>query len=176
MPVSRKRKLDSMAAMAIYIGARPFRLWEDQYMKDFIIAATDNLYRPPSRVLLSGDLLDQQYAEVKSKVDALLYSQDSLNFVLDESTNIGSQRIVNLSIVIPQYGSIFLANENVGRQDLTAGFFTEWFMKRASQYNFTRISSLTTDTYTTMRNTWTGLEKQDLLSHILFIPCDSHGL
>jgi hypothetical protein len=74
MPVSRKRKLDSMAAMAIYMGARPFRLWEDRYMKDFIIAATDNLYRPPSRVLLGGDLLDQQYVEVKSKVDALLYS------------------------------------------------------------------------------------------------------
>jgi hypothetical protein len=79
-----------MAAMAIYIGARPFRLWEDQYMKDFIIVATDNLYRPPSQVLLSGDLLDQQYIEVKSKVDALLCSQDSLNFVLDESTNVGS--------------------------------------------------------------------------------------
>ena len=27
-----------------------------------------------------------------------------------------------------------------------------------------------------MRNTWTGLEKLDLLSHTLFIPCDSHGL
>jgi hypothetical protein len=49
-------------------------------------------------------------------------------------------------------------------------------MKRASQYNFSCISSLTTDTCTTMRNTWTGLEKQDLLSHVLFIPCDSHGL
>ena len=69
-------------------------------MKDFIIAATDNLYYPPSQVLLGGDLLDQQYTEVKSKVDALLYSQDSLNFVLDKSTNISSQRIVNLLVVI----------------------------------------------------------------------------
>ena len=96
--------------------------------------------------------------------------------MLNESTNISSQRIVNLSIVIPQYSSIFLANENVGRQDLTAGFFTEWFIKRVSQYNFTHISSLTTDTCTTMRNTWTRLEKQDLLSHVLFIPCNSHRL
>ena len=29
MPVSWKRKLDSIAIIAIYIGARPFRLWED---------------------------------------------------------------------------------------------------------------------------------------------------
>jgi flavoprotein len=26
MPISRKRKLDSMAAMAVFMGARPFRL------------------------------------------------------------------------------------------------------------------------------------------------------
>jgi hypothetical protein len=31
-PILRKRKLDSMAAMAVYMGARPFRLWEDSYM------------------------------------------------------------------------------------------------------------------------------------------------
>lgn len=72
MPITRKRKLDSMAAMAIYMGARPFRLWEDIYMRDFIISATDNLYRPPNRVLVGGDLLNQQYIEVKSKVDAFL--------------------------------------------------------------------------------------------------------
>ena len=64
MPVMQKRKLDSMATMAVYMGARPFQLWEDPYMRDFIIAATDNLYRPPNRILIGGDLLDQQYAEV----------------------------------------------------------------------------------------------------------------
>jgi hypothetical protein len=90
MPIIRKRKLDSMAAMAVYMGARPFCLWEDIYMRDFIIFATDNLYQPPNRILISGDLLDQQYIEVKDKVDALLCGQDSLSFVLDESTNISS--------------------------------------------------------------------------------------
>jgi hypothetical protein len=176
MPITRKRKLDSMAAMAVYIGARPFCLWEDIYMRDFIIFATDNLYRPPNRILIGGDLLDQQYIEVKGKVDALLHRQDSLSFVLDESTNISSYRIINLSVVIPRYGLIFLANESVGRQDLTASFFANWFLQRASEYNLTRISSLTTDTCAIMRNTWTGLEKLDSLSHVLFIPCDSHGL
>ena len=27
-----------------------------------------------------------------------------------------------------------------------------------------------------MRSTWTGLESVDQLSHVLFVPCDSHGL
>jgi hypothetical protein len=145
-------------------------------MRDFIISATDNLYRPPNRLHIGGDLLDQQYTEVKGKVDALLCGQEYLNFVLDESTNISSQRIINLSVVIPRYGSIFIANESVGRQDLTASFFANWFIQRVSEYNLARISSLTTDTCATMRNTWTGLEKLDILSHTIFIPCDSHGL
>ena len=145
-------------------------------MRDFIIFATDNLYRPPNQFLISGDLLDQQYTEVKGKVDTLLRGQDSLNFVLDESTNISSHRIINLSVVIPRYRSIFLANESVGKEDLTASFFTNWFIQRASEYNLSRISSLTTDTCAIMRNTWTGLEKLDSLLHTLFIPCDSHGL
>lgn len=64
MPITRKRKLDSMAIMAVYMGARPFRMWEDPYIRDFIITATDNLYRPPNRILIGGDLLDQQYSKV----------------------------------------------------------------------------------------------------------------
>jgi hypothetical protein len=31
-------------------------------------------------------------------------------------------------------------------------------------------------TCATMRSTWTGLESSEGLSHVLLIPCDSHGL
>ena len=49
-------------------------------------------------------------------------------------------------------------------------------MKRASVYDLTRVSSLTTDTCSTMRSTWLSLETLDKLSHILFIPCNSYRL
>jgi hypothetical protein len=110
-----------MAAMAIFIGARPFRLWEDLYMRDFIAAATDGLYIPPTRTRIGGELLDQQYTAVHTQVEALLQSQDKLNFVLDESPNISSRRIVNISVVIPGYGSIYLANKDTGHQILNTG-------------------------------------------------------
>ena len=145
-------------------------------MRDFIAAATDGLYIPPTRTLIAGELLDQQYTAVQTQVEALLQSQDKLNFVLDESPNISSRRIVNFSAVIPGYGSIYLSNEDVGREDLDTGYFTDWFIKQASKYDLSRVSSLTTDTCATMRSTWLGLEAVDELSHVLFIPCDSHGL
>jgi hypothetical protein len=176
LPVAQKRRLDAMAAKAVYMGARPFQLYEESYMKEFIQAVSDGVYNPPNARSISGDLLDQEYTKLKGKVELLLQSQEKLNFVLDESPNISSRRIVNISVVIPQYGSIFLSNEDVGDKSLDTVFFTNWFMRMTIPYDLSRVSSLTTDTCATMRSTWTGLEHIPQLAHALFIPCDSHGL
>ena len=93
-------------------------------MKDFILAVSDGVYFPPSPRLISGDLLDQEYTALKNKIKVLLRGQERLNFVLDKSPNISSCCIVNILVVIPQYGSIFLGNEDIGSKTLDAGFFT----------------------------------------------------
>ena len=165
-----------MAAMAVYMGARPFQLFDEAYMKDFILAVSDGVYLPPSRRSIGGELLEEEYTKLKNKIEVLLRAQDKLNFVLDESPNISSHRIVNISVVIPQYGSIFLGNEDVGDKSLDTNFFTNWFMRMVAPYDLSRVSSLTTDTCATMRSTWSGLESTEQLSHAIFIPCDSHGL
>ena len=172
----RKRKLDSMAAMAVYMGARPFQLFDEAYMKDFIFTVSDGVYLPPSTHLIGGNLLEEAYTTLRNKIEVLIRGQDKLNFVLDESLNISSHQIVNISIVIPQYSSIFLGNEDIGNKSLDTPFFTNWFLRKAASYDLSRVSSLTTDTCSTMRSIWTGLQQVDQLSHALFIPCDSHGL
>ncbi|KFZ17216.1 hypothetical protein V501_01850 [Pseudogymnoascus sp. VKM F-4519 (FW-2642)] len=151
-------------------------MWEDPYMRAFIGAATQELYFPPNRDQVGGELLEQQYNDTKDRIELLLQSQEKLNFVLDESPNISSRRIINFSVVIPGYGSIYLSNKDVGHDELNTSYFTNWFMKKASKYDLSRVSSLSTDTCATMRSTWTGLESLKELSHVLFIPCDSHGL
>ena len=77
-----------MAIMAIFIGARLFQLYKEPYMNHFIIEAFDGVYRPPGRRLIGGELLDQQYQELKQKIKALICSQDKLYFILDKSLNI----------------------------------------------------------------------------------------
>jgi hypothetical protein len=86
--------------------------------------------------------------------------------------------MVNISVVIPSYGSFFLENEHVGDAALTAAFFVDWFFKKTKIYvlDLKRISSLSTDTCATMRNTWTSIENHLLLSYTLVVPCNSHGL
>lgn len=81
-------------------------------------------------------------------------------------------------MVIPKFGSLYLENEYVYDNSLTALFCAEWFFKKTKEYcsDPKKIGSLSTDTCATMRNTWTRLEKHPLLQHAFFIPCDSHGL
>ena len=48
-----------MAVMAIFIGARPFQLYKEPYINQFIIEASDRVYHLPGRRLISGELLEQ---------------------------------------------------------------------------------------------------------------------
>jgi hypothetical protein len=40
---------DLEAAMAVYIGGRPFNTYENKYIKQFIINTSQNIYTPPSK-------------------------------------------------------------------------------------------------------------------------------
>jgi len=75
---AKKEKLDSAAAMAVYMGARPFALFEEFHMKRFINILSDELYTPPNRYAISGDLLSAAYKEVRGKVLYLLDQQETL--------------------------------------------------------------------------------------------------
>ena len=137
------------------MGARPLNLFDEPYMNQFIIEVSNQVYKPPHRYLIGGELLDQCYSEVVRKVESVLATQEQLNFVLDESPNLNSQQIVNLSVVIPNYGSFYLNNHHVGDKDLGAAFFVDWFIRCTMLYctDFKQISSLTTDTCSTIRKT-----------------------
>ena len=137
-----------------------------------------NLYIAPNRNRISTDLLNEIYLEVRAKVLSLLEEQEYIQFVLDESPDQNHRRIVNLSVVIPTFGSFYLENDHVGDKALTAGFFVNWFFQRTEAYcsDPKRIGSLATDTCATMRKTWTSIEEDPRLDHCFIVPCDSHGL
>lgn len=86
--------------------------------------------------------------------------------------------MINLSVVIPGFGSFYLENENIGDKTLDAQFFVNWFFRKSKKYcsDLSRMNSLSTDTCSTMRSTWTGLAKNPSLSHSFFVLCDSYGL
>jgi len=56
-------------------------------------------YTPPSTKVLSNSLLDEVYTNVKEEVKSKLRSSPYLCLVIDESTNIATNRVINTSIV-----------------------------------------------------------------------------
>jgi hypothetical protein len=170
---------DLEAVMAVYIGGRPFNTYENKYMERFIINASQNTYTPPFKRLIGGQLLTECYTYVKSQVDQQIARVTNLNFICDESTDISNNRVINLSIVIPPFGSFFLENIPVNDDKLDSDYLVDWFFNAIHPWvgdDYSRVNSITTDTCNTMRSFWKKLEKDPRLAHAFFILCDSYGL
>lgn len=98
--------------MAIYMGARPFGLYNCTYMRDYILTANPaNI--PPHRRLISGELLIACYEKTKKKVVPRIASESFLNFTTDETSNVRKERVQNLCVVIPQEGAYYVCSEVV---------------------------------------------------------------
>jgi hypothetical protein len=61
---AKKQKLDFAAALAVYISAQPFALFECCYMRRFIDILSDSLYKPPGRQAIGNGLLVEIYNNV----------------------------------------------------------------------------------------------------------------
>lgn len=75
---AKKQKLDQAAALAVYMGARPFALFDECYMRQFIEMLSDSLYKPLHRRQIGGPLLDQTYERLERQIMDLLDKQTYL--------------------------------------------------------------------------------------------------
>jgi hypothetical protein len=102
-----------------------------------------------------------------------------INAVMDESSDIAGNRIINLSFVTP-HGVFYVDTEDSGAESLTSHYLAQWFIDHVEQAigsgNWHRVNSLATDTCATMRGVWKKLEETEKTKHLFFIPCESHGL
>lgn len=161
------------------MGARPFRTFADPYMHDFITTISANTYEPPSERAIGNKLLDECYDSCKLKVTAILAKQPKYHFILDESSDINDNRIINLSVVVKPFGSFFLHNYNAGKATLNAAFFVTWFFTMVEAFirgDWTKVAGVATDTCSVIRLIWSNLETDLRLKSCFMIPCDSHGL
>jgi len=64
---------------------------------------------------------------VKSQVNQQLACITNYNFICDESTDISNNRVINLSVVVPLFGSFFLENILVDDDKLDSDYMVDWF-------------------------------------------------
>lgn len=108
-PVAR-RELQIKGAMAVYMGGRPFTLYDCGWMKDYILTANP-ANMPPTRHTLSGDLLIACYEKTVKKITPRIASERYLNFTTDETSNIRKERVQNLCVVIQNQGAYYLCSD-----------------------------------------------------------------
>jgi hypothetical protein len=176
---AEKHELDLAFAQACYIDARPFTLYERGSQLRQAIQKLCTAYTPPDRKAISGPLLDETFDIVKAKMNPLLTRIERINVITDESTNINSKRIVNLSLNTKAHGIIHIKSEDIGSLSFTANNAAAWVREKLidlTTNNLDRVNSVTTDTCSTMARMWIELRGYDDLHHIFTIPCDSHGI
>jgi Protein of unknown function (DUF 659)/hAT family C-terminal dimerisation region len=175
-----QEKLEKKAGYAIYCGARPFSMFMEPYMKDFILNL-EPAFEVPSNRTFATTVLDLCYEETRAEVFDVLRRSHFLNVSLDESSNIKRDRIINICI-LTNFGPFCLRYELVGVGTSSAERIAEWLVKQLEilekdiGQKLPRINSLTTDTCSTMRSLWELLRTYDRFKYALFVPCDSHGL
>lgn len=84
--------------IAIYAGGCTFSLVESQHITSLWHTATEEVWTPPGRRAYGGRRLNNVYAQMEARVDAILHEQSI--FVFIESPNINNQCIINLSVVV----------------------------------------------------------------------------
>jgi len=155
----KKISLDRKFALACYAEGRPFNIYTQPYMKD-ALHELNPLYVPPQWKTIGGPLLDSIYAEIKSKVEVLLDSQPFLNIVTDESSNINSARVCNISLH-GNFGSVHYTSEDIKDQRMNAQGCGSWIRSHLlvlSKNDLQRINCIATDTCPTMFATWKYLK------------------
>lgn len=172
-----KHDLDLRAALSCFMGSHAFNMYENSYTKDFL-HRLNPAYKPPSRMTIAGPLLDEVYSAIKARTDVLISSLDGINVITDESSNINTNRIANIS-VHSRYGALHYVSENIRAKRMTASAAAQWLRNHLLALSNNRldcINSISNDTCSTMRGMWAEIEKFEDLRHCLFIPCDSHGI
>lgn len=177
-----KSNLDMKLATWLFVSARPFSLSEEPAFLDLLSCLSRN-YTLPSRTTISESLLPRCYEKMKSTVISELQKIQHINIVVDESTTIRGQRVINLSVSTVNK-SYYIMSEDMGDKPLNAQGISEWTLKATEELlgllgrtvDWGRVNSLSSDTCNTMKAVFDILEADNRMRNALFIPCDSHSL
>ena len=115
---SEKYDLDIQAAMWCFMGNHPFTMFESTFATMFL-HGLNSAYKPPSRKMISGPLLDTVYSQVKMRTGNVITTLQHINVITGESTNINSTRISNISIQLDA-SSLHYISEDIRTIQMTA--------------------------------------------------------
>ena len=166
-----------LAAMAIYCDGKVLNLFEGRHLNT-LLQRLNPTWKIPSKTTFAATLLDKEYEAMKKLFLSLLLASGHINFATDGSSDINHNRINNLP-ALTQIGPLQLISKDIPGMVHSANDLAEWiynqFLERTDG-NFAKVHLLVTNTEETMRKMRKISASMPGLLHVLFVPCDSHGL
>ena len=143
-----------MAALVVYTGCLPFSIFQRKWLQAYIYALRPG-YKPPSRKQLAGPLLGDIYKEIKAEVDPRIKHSERLGIILDESTTINSDRVLDLFINTDS-GCFFQGIIELGAKTISAEYLCKELQARIIQlispHNVSKVTAFSTDTCAAMES------------------------
>ncbi|KAJ3453422.1 hypothetical protein MRS44_017669 [Fusarium solani] len=183
MDRNSKDQLDRAAALAIFKSGKPYTTFEDSGMVEFI-QMLNPAYKPPSGDRIAS-ILPEVYQDYRVQVKEILDDADHLNVIFDASDDLSNNRIVNISISIPNSVTFYWKTVNTRNEEHTAlntirliqPLLEDVFTREGEDFqDFSRMNAICTDTCSTMRKLHAEMKNMPEFRHCFFILCDSHGL
>ena len=173
----RKTQIDEHLASCLFQTGKPLSMFDDDCWIQFF--QKNFGYTPPHSKTISGTLLNKVYESAKIEVKAELSSSPFLGLVIDESTNINQNRIINTLVITNTGKSFYWKNIEAEEGKLGAKELTAHAIEAGAEItngDLTKWTSFISDTCSTMRATWTNIEQDPRSKHVITSPCDSYGL
>lgn len=177
MSLKEQAECNHLAAMEIYCDGRVPNLFEGQYLQA-LLQRLNSAWKISSAKTFAAKLLDKEYEAMKKLVLSTLLASGHINFVTDGSSDINHNQIKNLS-ALTQIGALQLVSGDIPGMVHNANVLAGWTYNQFLDWtggNLAKVNSLATDTEEKMQKMWKALASMPGLSHVFFVPCDSHGL
>lgn len=165
------KKANQLLADCLFRTAAPFRFVEAQEFKEFIRyirpAYADHL---PSGKSVGGVLLKEAYQKLTKRLKLKIKNSINISVCSDGWSNIRSEHIINILVLIPNEKPIFMKSVNTAGMSMTGKNIADIIINALIEIGITKISSVVTDTTANMRAAWDIIEKNTLTSTVTDVP------
>ena len=100
--------MDLKAAIAIFVDGLPFGAFDSHLGR--LLASLKSNWKPPGRTTIATTLLDHAYDLYWDRLKPHFEASNRMNVIFDETDDISSNRIINISIQIDSDAIFFLKN------------------------------------------------------------------
>lgn len=166
-------KADELLSRAIFASRSPLSVVENSHWRT-LFSFLRPAYKLPSRYMLSGQFLENEYKNVSALVAEAIAAADSVVLAVDGWSNIRNEPIVNFVVTTPK--AFLYKVLPTGRSCHTAEFMAQEISCVIDEIGPQKVFGVVTDNAANMKAAWRLLETKYARTNLFTYGCLAHSL